>query len=159
MRKVLTLELDYNLTEEELFDEQRKAVRYGHVSRNLITRSFHANHNQGMNVKTARVWRSISTQIEEVLECNLPNIILSESEFSAIYDELYKCKLDPRLAFLLPVLCDELDRVKNLDKETREKELEEAEHLYALKKKVIDVIQKSKIPPTPIDTPAFGGAK
>ena len=145
MRKVLTLELDYNLSQEELLDEKQEPVRNGHVSRNLITRAFHSNHERGMSVKTARVWRSVSTQIEEILELDLPNIILSESEFSAIYSELYKCKLDPRLAFLLPVLCDELDRIKNLDKGIAEKELEEAEKLYALKKKVEPVPQDSKV--------------
>ena len=144
MRKVLTLELDYGLTTEELIDENQKPVRHGHVSRNLITQAFHANHDRGMNVKIARVWRSVSTQIEEILELKLPNIILSESEFSAIYDELYKCKLSPRLAFLLPVLCDELDRVKNLAKDQVEKELEEAEILYASTKKAEAAVQEAR---------------
>ena len=144
MRKVLTLELDYGLTKEELIDEKQEPVRHGHVSRNLITQAFHANHDRGMNVKVARVWRSVSTQIEEVLELKLPNIILSESDFSAIYDELYKCKLSPRLAFLLPVLCDELDRVKNLSKEGVQKELEAALVLYANTKKAEAAVQEAR---------------
>ena len=115
MKKVLNLDLDYELDkqrDEKAAEGAAKVPENPEITRNIIENAYAINH-PSMDAKTARQWRSIVKLMDEVLEDNKVFLILSDSDFSSIYDEIYKCEFPHQQAFIVPVLLDELDRVKN----------------------------------------------
>ena len=132
--RVLVLGLDYDLKDDERRqppenpgEESKELVPYRAVTRNLINHAFTTNHQKGMDSNTAKQWRGIRRQIEKAVDDKADYIYISDTDFQRIYDEIYKCSFVPQMAFLAPVLYDELDKIKNrsLDEDERLK----AQHL------------------------------
>jgi len=115
--KLLMLELDY-----ELNDEEKKGLESTSLlTRNLINNAYQLN-NQTMGAKMSRQWRSVRRLLHEAVEdTKVGFVILSSSDFDSVYDEVYKCKYNAGLARLAPYLYDELDIVKNRSIEEEEK--------------------------------------
>ena len=130
MNKVLTVDLDYELTGEqlELKDDEGKvtgAITYKEITADLIVSAYVMAHREkGMNGPQTREYRAMYQLLNDK---DLPDqIILSETDFSLYYETVQSCKTWPthprNLAFTAPVLLDELSRVKNRTKE-EEKEI------------------------------------
>jgi len=112
--KFMVLNLDYELKDEERSDTAGKITPYSFVTRNLINIAFQQNYVSGMPDKTALIWRSIRRQLNSAIEDDKKDyMILSESDFNTIYDEVHKCNYLPPQASISPYLTDEVDKVKN----------------------------------------------
>lgn len=110
MREVLNLNLDYDLPEPK--EGQPDSPDNPTITRNIIENAYAIN-NPNMGAKLSRQWRSLVKAMEEILKEKKTFLILSESDFASVYDEVYKCKYPHQQAFIVPVLLDELDSIKN----------------------------------------------
>lgn len=124
--KLLVLELDYELKDAERSDDAGNITPYAAVTRNLINMAFQQNHQppvaQGMDNRTAKAWRSIRKQLDSAVDDDKKGyLLLAESDFDSIYEEVYKCKYMPAQALISPYLCDELDKVKHRSAADEEK--------------------------------------
>lgn len=110
MKQVLNLNLEYDLPDpkEGLPDGPDNPT----ITRNVIENAYAINH-PSMDAKVARQWRSLVKAMEEILKEKKTFLILSESDFASVYEEVYKCKYPHQQAFIVPVLLDELDSIKN----------------------------------------------
>ncbi len=115
--KLLMIELDYELTEEE-----NKGLQGGTpiLTRNLVNNAYQLNY-PTMDDKMAKQWRSVRRILREAIEDKQGFIILSSSDFDSLYDEVYKAKFPAGLAQISPYLYDELDIVKRRSIEEEEK--------------------------------------
>ncbi len=111
--RLLQIEIDYELKDESRRDTDGKINPYSFLTRNLINIAFQQNHAQGMERKTRRVWRTIRKQLEQAIEVEKKDyVILSQSDFDQIYDEVTTCKFVPNNAVHAPYFEDELDKTK-----------------------------------------------
>jgi len=116
--KLLMLELDYELSAEEM-----KNVKNGTapLTRNLINQAYQTNNPQ-MDAKTSRQWRSVRRVLNEVIDDKKMGFALfASSDFDSVYDEVYKARYSGGQAQIAPYLLDELDIVKNRSNEEEEK--------------------------------------
>jgi len=132
--KLLLLDLDYEVDKEERTDPETGRVNpYYNLSRLLINAAFQLNHAQGMDSNTSRAWRAIRTQMRQAIEEDKKfYLLLSQSDFDAIYREVYDCKYPPPQAVLAPYLYDELDKVKNRTKEEEDRAQRDIKELTQL---------------------------
>ena len=110
MSKVLNLNIDY-----EMEKEREKAADNPNgpqvpenpvITRNIIENCYAIN-NPSMGAKIARKWRSIVKAMDEIIAAKKSFLILSDGDFSSLYDEVYKCKFPHQQAFIVPLLLDE----------------------------------------------------
>lgn len=115
--KLLMLELDYELTEEEKKGLESTSL----LTRNLINNAYQIN-NPNMDSKMSRQWRSVRRLLQDAVEDTKAGfIIFSSGDFDSLYDEVYKCMFPAGLSRTAPYLYDELDIVKNRSIEEEEK--------------------------------------
>lgn len=155
--KLLKLEIDYELKDESRRDKDGKINPYSFLTRNLINAAFQQNHAQGMERKVRRTWRSIRKQLDQAIDVEKKSyVILPESDFSQLYDEVTKCNYVPSNAVHSPYFEDELDVVKARSEAEEEKvqrvtrEFEETmksksfEPGDVVKEKIADIVSAEK---------------
>lgn len=143
--KLLKLELDYELTEEEKKGLESTSL----LTRNIINNAYQLN-NPNMDSDMSKQWRSVRRLLQEAIEDTKAGfIVFSSSDFDSLYDEVYKCKFPAGLARLAPYLYDELDIVKNRSIEEEEKVQKEMtglkEAVEDLKKTALSEKEKSVV--------------
>lgn len=111
--KLIKLELPYGLSDFERQDprEPGKLVPYRDLTISLVRSAFFRNYAGGMDADTAIIFRSIVTALNAAGDY----VELGDSEFERVYKEVYAGRYEPKMAFLLPVLLNELNvaRVRN----------------------------------------------
>ena len=145
MKRVLNIDLDYDV------EELRKAVPEGgkevppnpEITRNVIESTWLNNHPK-MNVKQARVWRRIVKACEKGMATKQYLVVISNDDFEALQAEIEKCEYDSRQAFIVPVLQDELERIKGLTDEQSRQILEATEASRKATDQVNKVLEMSK---------------
>lgn len=122
-KKCLDLNLDYDMEDQQRKEAEGRIVPYREITVSLIRSAFMTNYAQnGMEPPISRQFRSIMKQLEK---SKTDYVILSETDFQRIFDELHKWKPNPVQAFIVPVLLDELDIVKVRKREDEDALIEE----------------------------------
>jgi hypothetical protein len=118
MKRVLTIDLDYDLS--DLAKDQPpgspKIPTYPEITRNIIEHTYMANYPK-MKAKQARQWRRIVKACDAAIEAKEPQIMLADDDFKALLGEVEKCEYTQSQAFIVPVLFDELERIRDLPQE------------------------------------------
>ncbi len=147
MSKVLNLNLDYGMEKErEKAAENPKGPQVPEnpvISRNIIENCYAIN-NPSMGAKMAREWRSIVKSMDEVIAAKKSFLILSDSDFSSLAEELYKCKFPHQQAFIVPILLDEVDLVKRRSKKDADEILKTIQDSDKASEQVSKVLEMSK---------------
>ena len=118
MQRVLTIDLDYDLS--DLAKDQPpgspKIPTYPEITRNIIEHTYITNYPK-MKAKLARRWRRIVKTCDAAIEAKCPKIVLMDDDFKSLLGEVEKCDYNQTQAFIVPVLLDELERIRDLPKE------------------------------------------
>ena len=118
MKRVLTIDLDYDLA--DLAQEQAPGApaipTHSEITRNIIEHTYLTNYPK-MKAKVARQWRRIVKTCEAAIEAKQPKIMLMDGDFKALLAEVEKCEYAQNQAFIVPVLLDELERIRDLPQE------------------------------------------
>jgi hypothetical protein len=141
MNKVINLDLDYDLPEPK--EGSPKGPENPTITRNVIEHAF-ALVNPSMDVRTARQLRSVVRTLDEALAEKKVFVILSPSDFDATYEACYDAKYPYQQAFIVPVLLDELDAVKNRSQKEAKTLLETIESANQASDQVKKVVEMSK---------------
>lgn len=118
MKRVLSIDLDYDLA--DLAKDQPpgspKIPTYPEITRNIIEHTYITNYPK-MKAKQARQWRRIVKACDAAIEAKEPQIMLIDDDFKALLAEVEKCEYNQNQAFIVPVLLDELERIRDLSTE------------------------------------------
>lgn len=118
MKRVLTIDLDYDLA--DLAKDQPpgspKIPTYPEITRNIIEHTYITNYPK-MKAKKARQWRRMVKACDAAIAAKEPQIMLMDDDFTALLGEVEKCEYAQNQAFIVPVLLDELERIRDLPKE------------------------------------------
>lgn len=130
MKRVLTIDLDYDLA--DLAKDQPpgapKIPSYPEITRNIIEHTYITNYPK-MKAKQARQWRRIVKACDAAIEAKEPQIMLMDDDFKALLAEVEKCEYNQNQAFIVPVLFDELERIRDLStEESKSKVLQMGKH-------------------------------
>jgi len=118
MNRVLTIDLDYDLADLEGIQAPGgpKIPSHPEITRNIIEHTYLTNYPK-MRAKVARKWRRIVKTCEAAIEAKCPQIVLMDDDFKSLLAEVEKCEYSQNQAFIVPVLLDELERIRDLPKE------------------------------------------
>ncbi len=118
MNRVLTIDLDYDLADlqTEQGPNAPKIPTHSEITRNIIEHTYLTNYPK-MKAKVARQWRRIVKTCEAAIEAKQPKIMLMDGDFKALLAEVEKCEYAQNQAFIVPVLLDELERIRDLPQE------------------------------------------
>lgn len=118
MKRVITIDLDYDLAdlEQEQSPGAPKIPTHPEITRNIIEHTYLSNYEK-MKAKVARQWRRIVKTCEAAIEAKQPQIMLADDDFKALLAEVERCEYTQNQAFIVPVLLDELERIRDLPKE------------------------------------------
>jgi len=118
MNRVVTIDLDYDLA--DLAQEQGpgapKIPTHSEITRNIIEHTYLTNYPK-MKAKLARKWRRIVKTCEAAIEAKSAQIVLMDDDFKSLLGEVEKCEYAQNQAFIVPVLLDEVERIRDLPKE------------------------------------------
>jgi hypothetical protein len=118
MNRVLTIDLDYDLA--DLSKDQApgapKIPSNSEITRNIIEHTYLTNYPK-MQAKLARQWRRIVKTCDAAIEAKQPKIVLMDADFKQLLAEVEKCEYNQTQAFIVPVLLDELERIRDLSTE------------------------------------------
>lgn len=142
--RLLRLEIDYELTEEEKGKDDSSVPK---VTRNLINIAFTSNYREGMDDKISRLWRNIRKSLDDAIDSKAGFVLFSVSDSETVYKEVYDCKYSPMLSRYAPYLYDELDVIKTRSPEDEKKIQEE---YAALQAKVEEIQRNAGIPKTAV---------
>jgi hypothetical protein len=70
-----------------------------------------------MKAKLARQWRRMVKACDAAIEAKEPQIMLMDDDFKQLLAEVEKCEYNQNQAFIVPVLLDELERIRDLSTE------------------------------------------
>lgn len=143
--KCLQINLDYDLAETDQKDQEGTLIETVNqsITRNLIVGALQINH-QKMGAKLARQFRSIDKSLKKAIDTKSDKILVSDSDFDTIYNELYSCEISPQLAYFLPILLDEVDKIKNRNAEEESILVKEIMKSQVVDEKVRNVVEMSK---------------
>lgn len=148
MSKVLNLNLDYEMDKEREKAAEKpdgpQVPDNSVISRNIMENAYAINH-PSMDAKIAREWRSVVKAMDEVIKSKKCFLILSDSDFSLLDAEVYKCKFPHQQAFIVPILLDELDMVKRRSKKEADEILKTIENSDKASEQVSKVLEMSKV--------------
>lgn len=115
MKRVINIDLDYDL--DQLKAEGMANVPSNpEITRNIIENTYGNNHER-MTVSLARIWRRVVKKIEKQMAVKSSIVVLSDDDFKSVMEEINECSYPQAQAFVVPVLMDELERVRDLSKE------------------------------------------
>lgn len=119
MKKILKIDLDYEVDELRESPTGQEVPTNAKITRNIIENVYAENH-KSMGAKVAREWRRVVRAIDKAIEAGESVVILRGDDFDSLKKECYACEFPPNQAFIVPVLLDELDRVEALPKKDME---------------------------------------
>lgn len=145
MKRVLTIDLDYDLGElrENPPEGSRPVPSNSEITRNIIENTYARNHPE-MGVKEARKWRRIVKTIEKALQAGEGLVVISDEDLTSLLEEIGSCQYDQTQAFIVPVLFDELERIRDLPKKETLRALEELEKNREATDQVNKVLEMSQ---------------
>lgn len=143
MKKILKIDLDYEVEELREAPEGKAVPSNAKITRNIIENVYAENH-KSMGAKVAREWRRVVRAIDKAIDAGESVVILRGDDFASLKEECYACEFPPNQAFIVPVLLDELDRVEAIPKKEMERAIEQFELNRQASKSVDKVLEMSR---------------
>jgi hypothetical protein len=112
--KLMRLNLNYGLPDDRRSDGDGGILPYSKFTGNLIVSAYQINHPQIPSEDT-RFYRQLVMGLGVDSDMIPPDYIeFTDADFNKIYKEVYACqKWSPFQALIVPILLDELDKIKN----------------------------------------------